>query len=578
MKLIKTNEDLEQACSVLQSADWVGFDIETTELDPFEGEIRLVQLDDGETTYVADLRGLTDLGPLRDLLSRSIPRKVAHNAKFDAKWARHRLGVELGGIFCTMLASQLIAAGDPHQRHGLADVTLRHLGQVLDKTEQVSDWGREVLDQAQIEYAAKDAAILLPLKDRLWDELVANDLLKVAELENECIVPVLQMELNGFFLDKQLWQDQYDIVNASILGAALKLQTEFAKTYPQPNLFGNCNVNLDSPPQVADALKWAGVPITAGTEEWKIQPLVGQYPVVGLLLDHRGLAKARDSYGPDWFDHINEKTGRIHAEFNQTRAPTGRFGCSNPNLQQIPQESAYRSCFRAEAGNKLVIADYSQVELRILADRSGEPGYVDAFNSGQDFHTMTAAQVFNVPIGEVTADQRSFAKRLNFGVVYGIGASKFSLLAGISKTEAEDFMRQYFETYKTLDLYLRDSGRQAVVDRYSRSGSGRMSKLFFEDDDKWSVLSAKRQGVNMPIQGTSADILKRALRLVHNRCRETEIKLVNIVHDEIILEAPESLAWYASAALKSEMVKAGKEFITKVPVEVEVTIADVWKK
>jgi DNA polymerase-1 len=284
------------------------------------------------------------------------------------------------------------------------------------------------------------------------------------------------------------------------------------------------------------------------------------------------------SFGENILEFIEPKTGRIHADFRQIGAPTGRFSCSNPNLQQIPHEEAYRRCFRAADGKKLVIADYSQIELRILADFSDDKNFINAFVSGEDFHTTTASQVFGVNPEDVSPDQRSFAKRLNFGIVYGVGASRFGLMTGLSQSEAENTMRKYFGTFRGLDAYLRDAGRSVVTNRTARTASGRTLRLRFDETDRQQVSSARRYGVNMPIQGTSADILKLALRLLHDSIRGTSAKLVNIVHDEIIVECDAAEAEATADRLEKAMCAAGERYVKKVPVKVDAKIADEWAK
>lgn len=576
--LIDNEEQLTEVCERLRDAEWIGLDIETTALDPFDGSIRLIQLCDGQTTYVVDLFKTPVSAPFKLILPQTKPRKVIHNAKFDAKWIKHHLDIEVGGIFCTMLASQLLAAGDMDHKHSLVGAALRYLNQVVDKTEQVSDWGKRELDIAQIEYAAKDAAILLPLKDAMLTCLEDMDMLRTAELENECVMPVLQMELNGFFLDWTSWLTNVVLVEAKADMKSRQLQARFGAFHPHQNLFNEYNINLGSPKQVTEALKWAGVPVSSSTQEWKLRPLANNYDIVALLLEYRGLDKARSSYGRDWEKHINPSTGRVHATFDQARAKTGRFGCSNPNLQQIPKESEYRSCFKAEDGNTLIVADYSQIELRILADRSGDSRFISAFNSGEDLHRATASQVLGIPLSAVTTEQRTFAKGLNFGIVYGIGASRFAAITDMARSEADELMGKYFSTFTELNAYLRDTGRQSIVDRSCRTASGRMLKLRFDENDNGSVSAAKRNGVNMPIQGTSADILKRALRLVHDALKPTSGRIVNIVHDEIVVECLLEEAQAVSSIVKECMIAAGIEYVKKVPVEVEATISDVWKK
>ncbi len=563
----------------------LGFDTETTELDPYKGRLRLVQLSTGRSTYVFDVyklgedsRTSAELAPLRQLLEDASVKKVAHNAKFDLKWVRHHLGCETNGVFDTFLASVLIAAGDSDRRHSLADVAKFFTDIELDKSEQVSDWNAPELSQSQLTYAARDAQVMLSLHEQMADRLAADGLTRVAELEFDCLMPIADMELNGIFLDTERWREQLEKVKAIQAKAADELQEMLAAGVSQASLFGRSEINLDSQQQVTDALINLGVPMPNSTRAWELQPLAEKYPVVGKLLEYRALQKSITSFGENTLEFVEPATGRVHADFRQIGAPTGRFSCSNPNLQQIPHEAAYRRCFRATEGRKLVIADYSQIELRILADFSGDENFIKAFESGQDFHAMTASQVFNTPIDEVSADQRSFAKRLNFGIVYGVGASRFGLMTGLSQSDAEDTMRKYFGTYRKLDEYLRNAGRSVVDDRVARTASGRLLRIRYDDGDRASIGAARRYGVNMPIQGTSADILKRCLRLLHNSLRGTSGKLVNIVHDEVMVECDAVEADSIATRLNEAMVTAGGDFVSRVPIKTDVHIADEWSK
>lgn len=580
-RLITDAASLKDACRELSSEPILGFDTETTELDPYRGELRLVQLSGRKDTVVVDLRAFpnkAELQPLKDLLAAEAPRKIAHNAKFDAKWVGHHLGVEVGGIFDTYLASQLIAAGESERRHGLADVAQFFLGTEMDKAEQLSDWSAAELSRSQIEYAARDAAIMPGLHEKLVERLDNDKLIDVAELENQCVVPIAVMELNGVYLDEARWREKLDRVRVAQGKVADELQEMLSAGVAQASLFGRAEINLDSQVQVTEALTGLGVPMPDTTRAWVLQPLAEQYPVVAKLLEYRGVAKSLSSFGENILEFIEPKTGRIHADFRQIGAPTGRFSCSNPNLQQIPHEEEYRRCFRAPDGKKLVIADYSQIELRILADFSDDRRFIEAFVSGQDFHTATAAQVFGAKADEITADQRSFAKRLNFGMVYGIGASRLAMMTGLTQTEAENMMRRYFGTFSGLDEYLRRSGQNVIKDRTARTASGRMLKLRFDESDRQQIASAKRYGVNMPIQGTSADILKRALRLLHDDIRGTSARLVNIVHDEIVVECDTAEAESTADKLTSAMTRAGSEFVQKVPIKVDAHVSDEWAK
>jgi DNA polymerase-1 len=310
-----------------------------------------------------------------------------------------------------------------------------------------------------------------------------------------------------------------------------------------------------------------------------MQPLAAQYPVIGTLLEYRTVQKALTSYGQNMIELINPVTHRLHADFRQIGAPTGRFSCTNPNIQQVPHAVEYRRCFSGyPEGRRLVIADYSQIELRILAEFSGDEGFINAFNSGADLHRVTASQVFNVPLDQVSADQRSFAKRLNFGVVYGIGAQRFALMTGVSVPEAENVLRKYFGTYKQLDSYLKEAAQRAVVDRQARTASGRLVRFRYDEHDRQQVSMTQRNGKNTPIQGTSADILKRALKLLREEFRDSSARIVNIIHDEIVVEADAGEVEGVAQTLERAMCAAGQEYLQTVPVKVETEIADEWVK
>ncbi|HEX8396483.1 MAG TPA: DNA polymerase [Pyrinomonadaceae bacterium] len=578
-------DDLRHICEEFSKLQAVGLDTETTDLDPYKGELRLIQLAAAaDNIKLIDLRNFPDpktnpdLDCLRDLLFSNRPTKVLHNAKFDAKWLRFHLGAELGGVFDTLLGSQIIAAGETDRRHNLADVTQEFLGVELDKSQQVSDWSAAELSSVQLEYGARDAAIVLPLREKMIERFKQDALLKVAQLEFECVMPVAMLELNGINIDPARWREQLAKVKKDQLVIADELQDLLAGGIMQGSLFGRPEINLDSHTQLTDALKRLGVPLPETTRNWQLEPLANDYPVVKKLIEYRTVAKAISSYGESFLEYINPKTGRIHADFRQIGAPTGRFSCNNPNIQQVPHGEVYRRCFRAPEGRKLVISDYSQIELRILADFTGDEGFVSAFNSGQDLHKSTASQIFNVPIDAVTSDQRSFAKRINFGVVYGIGAQRVANLTGISIDEARSLLSRYFQTYPRLDAWLRDAAIRATRERQARTASGRLARFRFDPEDRQAVSLAERNGKNTPIQGTSADILKRALRLLHEELRGTSTCLVNIIHDEIVVETDAADAEKIVECVERAMCQAGEEYVKKVPVKVESVIADEWLK
>jgi DNA polymerase I-like protein with 3'-5' exonuclease and polymerase domains len=591
-RVVKTEEDLRQAVESLTVHQAIGLDTETTELDPYTGRLRLIQLATPTGVVIvdldafsngdrSDLRNTTSLAPLRNLLAASRPIKIAHNAKFDAKFIKHTLGTDLGGLFDTLLASQLIGAGDIEERHGLGTVAERYLNEVVDKTERLSNWNFE-LSEAQLQYAARDAAVLVPLREKLIERLRSDSLIQVAQLEFECVMTVADMELAGFYMHKDRWLEQLSIVEKRRIKLANELQDVLAEESNQGTLFGGPQrdeINLDSHQQLTKALERLGITMPDSTRNWKLQPLAAEYPVIATLLEYRTVQKALTSYGQNMIDLVNPTTHRLHADFRQIGAPTGRFSCTNPNIQQVPHAPEYRRCFSGyPAGRKLIIADYSQIELRILAEFSGDRGFINAFNSGADLHRVTAAEVFNVAADQVTREQRDFAKRLNFGVVYGIGAQRFSIMTGSTVTEAENILRKYFATYRGLDTYLHEAADRAVRDRQARTGSGRLVRFRYDDQDRQQISMTKRNGKNTPIQGTSADILKRALRLLRDELRGTNAQIVNIIHDEIVVEADADEAQDVALKVERAMCAAGEEYVKTVPVKVETEIADEWVK
>src|SRR5882724_1613826 len=588
-QVIKTEEELRKAVELLSTHQVIGLDTETTELDPYYGRLRLIQLATPSGVHVIDVDAFlngdpkqnTALASLRNLLAAPRPIKILHNAKFDAKFIKHTLGTDLGGIFDTLLASQLLGAGDIEERHGLEAVASRYLSEAVDKTERLSNWNLE-LSESQLEYAARDAAVLLPLREKLIERLKADSLIDCARLEFDCVMTVADMELTGFYMHKDRWLEQLAIVEKRRTQLAEELQSVLAEESLQGTLFGGPqrdDINLDSHQQLTQALERLGIPVPDSTRNWKLQPLALEYPIIATLLEYRTVQKALTSYGQNMIELINPTTGRLHADFRQIGAPTGRFSCTNPNIQQVPHAVEYRRCFSGHPeGRKLVIADYSQIELRILAEFSGDRGFINAFNSGADLHRVTAAEVFNVAVDQVTREQRDFAKRLNFGVVYGIGAQRFSIMTVLSVPEAENVLRKYFATYRQLDTYLHEAANRAGSQRQARTGSGRLVRFRYDEQDRQQISMTKRNGKNTPIQGTSADILKRALRLLKDELRGTNAQIVNIIHDEIVVEADADEANEVAQKVERAMCAAGEEYVKTVPVKVETEIADEWVK
>jgi DNA polymerase I len=576
--LITTRESLSRAVEVLSASRVVGFDLETTGLDPYSTQPRLIQLATSDLCYVIDLFRFNreDLQPVLSLLADRALLKVAHNAKFDAKFLLHHYGVRLSSLFDTCLASQLVSAG-ADERHGLEPVAQRYLNVQLDKLLQVSDWSGE-LSEAQIEYAANDAAVMLPLRLALQRRLAELGLSEVAELEFQCVMALTAMELAGVALDANLWRGQVKRTRQAHAAVAAELQDELAAGATQMMLFEDRGrINLDSITQVREALSRLGIEIES-TREWMLQKLAREHRVVKLLLEYRVLSKSLAAYGEGMIDYINPVTGRIHADFRQIGTPTGRITCSSPSLQQVPHSADYRMCFRAPEGRKLVIADYSQIEMRVLADLAEDEALLRAFDSGADLHRATASRMLGVALETVTAAQRAMAKGLNYGIIYGMGAEGLAMRIESTVPEAENLIGQYFRAYPAVSAWLRDAANRAVREGRTRSASGRLWVFNLDPSDRQQQGALARVGRNAPIQGTASDIFKRAMRLVDEALSGTDARVINSIHDEIVVECSPETATRTATSVSNAMKEAAHGFLKRVPVEVETLVSDAWLK
>ncbi|MGH9799719.1 MAG: DNA polymerase, partial [Blastocatellia bacterium] len=501
-KLITVADDLTQIADELRAQPMIGLDTETTGLDPHTSKLRLLQLATPNNSYVIDCfrfqRG--QLAPLREVISAEQPTKIAHNAKFDSKFLLKHLGWRIGGIFDTYLASLLVAAGDENTRHGLEPVVNRHLNQQLNKDAQLSNWAGE-LSQHQLEYAARDAQVLVPLREKLQAKLDEMDLLVTAELEFAAVPAIAAMELAGVYLDVDRWKSLLGRMTIERDAIADELQQILGAGASQMNLFGEVEpINLDSPAQVKEALARIGITVE-DTREWTLSKLAKDHAVVARLLEHRGLSKNLSSFGQNILGYVNSATGRLHADFRQLGTPTGRITTSSPGLQQIPHTVEYRSCFRAPEGRRLIVADYSQIEMRILADFSADEALLKAFDSGADLHRTTASQMFGVPLADISPRQRESAKGLNYGLIYGMGAEGLAGRIGSTVKEAEGLIDRYFNAYSGVARWLHEAAESAVRERSARTASGRLWRFSLDPTDRTQQAALRRVGKNAPIQG-----------------------------------------------------------------------------
>ena len=574
-ELITSAADLAAVAKTLEETEFVGVDVETTALSPRDGRIRLLQLATPGATFVVDVFETGDLTPLKEVLEDG-PVKALHNAKFDYSFLKAEHGILLYPIFDTMLAAQLLAGGDQSPSFSLEAVAERYTDIELDKSARMEDWSGR-LSAAQIEYAARDAAVLLPLRERLAEDLEEEELGLVSEIEFRAVAAIAEMELAGIKLDVERWKELEKTVRKRRDEAALRLDAQFPEPEGMLPLEGlGPRLNLNSPKQITDAFRSLGIEL-ADTKVWTL--LKVDHPAARALLEYRELQKKLGTYLETYPSFIHPKTGRIHANFLQCRVPTGRLACTSPNIQQIPHEDEFRSCFVAEQGNTLVIADYSQIELRILAEVSGDPEFVRAFREGEDLHRLTAATMFGIEQDEVTKEQRSASKRINFGLMYGRGAKSLSAQLGTDDEHARALIDEYFANYPKVQRYLQRTANRALRDRTLRTLAGRVRK-FGETSGLGSVErgALRREAMNYPIQGSSADIAKLALAYVREELEGLDARLINCIHDEFVVECAEGIAPEVVERTKAAMTRAGEEILEKVPVEVEVAISREWRK
>lgn len=574
--LVQTPSHLAEIVPTLSEAKVLAVDTETTSLDPFLGKLRLIQLAIAHhPVVVVDLFAIDEgeREPLRQLLK--LPSiKVAHTWKFDWKFL-HQAGLTPNGIlFDTMLASQLLAAGNSG-KHTLKDLAKRYLDVELDKELQTSDWSG-ILDPQQVAYAAQDAAILLPLREVLRERLVDAQMVQAATLEFQVIPAVAQMELDGMLLHLQQW----DQLEAELEAERSRLDECLQDLLQSSNLQGSLlpgfdRINLDSNQQVLAALKAQGIQLRR-TSKWALKPLANQYPVIQALLEYRKVSKAITAFGTALPRHVHLVTGRLHPTYWQIGTTTGRFSCSDPNLQQIPRNKGMRRCFVPAPGYKLVIADYSQVELRIVAEISNDQRMIDAYQQGEDLHQLTASLIANKAMSTITKSERQAAKAINFGLIYAMSAAGLKGYAkntyGVEMTnqEAETFRDRFFQAYQGVATWheqvRRDLYTQAIW--ATRTLSGRLRS--------WRDKPTLPEVLNTPVQGTSADITKQALAMLPTALQGTNTKIIGTVHDEILLECPESAADRVASILADTMAAAGAVFVHQVPIVANVKVAESW--
>ena len=572
--------ELPAAAEDIGRQEAVGFDVETTGLDPLLDRLRLVQVAiPGGLTYVFDVALLGDLGPVVSAL-RDI-EVVGHNLAFDLPFAAHHLGLRPRGAWCTLVASKLLDSGlNAHTKgfHSLGGVVERHLGIVLPKDDQKSDWS-SALSPRQIEYAARDAAVVLVLRDLLRDALVEHELADVAALEFALLPVVADMWLAGVGFDGPRW----DVVVAERTSEAEALRVSLQRALLTD---GSCDlgeeVNPNSQRQVLAALRRQGLPIQRTNKE-TLAPFAAN-PIVRDLLKYRSLTSFVRGPGaalPAAAARYSD--GRIRARLDPLAAPTGRFGCSGPNLQGLEKGRKKgsgadgvpepRSCIVPAPGHVFIDADYAAIELRVLAQITGDTRLKQIFQSGGDPHRTMGATVARKPESDVTKEERDRAKAVNFGFPFGMGVDRFIeyalALYGVVFTPAEAtaFKAAWKRMFPGVVRWQTQMGNAAPPGVRSRSGRRRCFASRFE---------GYCERLNMPVQGTAADGMKLAMVWLHQRLRGFGARLLLTIHDENLVECPLEHAAAVMELVVRTMVEAMATYVPDVPIVVEADVRASW--
>ncbi|MEH6569954.1 MAG: DNA polymerase I [Halioglobus sp.] len=594
-ELVTEQEHLDRWLEELEASEVFAFDTETTSLDYMEARIVGVSfaVSPGRAAYVPlahDYLGVPEqldreavLAQLKPLLENPNKAKLGQNLKYDASvLANHDIHLQ-GIAFDTMLESYVLDS--TATRHDMDSLALKYLGCSTIHFEDIAGKGAKQLRFNQITleeagpYAAEDADITLRLHQKLWPSLEREPMLRSVFEEIELpLVPVLsRIERQGAYLSRELLVEQ-----SAELG--IRLQELEAETF---DLAGQ-EFNLGSPKQLGEVLfEKLQLPIikktpkgAPSTSEEVLTELALDYPLPKLLLEYRTLSKLKSTYTDKLPEMINAETGRVHTSYHQAVTATGRLSSSNPNLQNIPirtQEGRrIRRAFIAPEGYKIVAADYSQIELRIMAHLSGDQGLLGAFSQGLDVHRATAAEVFEVELDQVSGDQRRKAKAINFGLIYGMSAFGLAKQLHLGRHEAQQYIERYFERYPGVQEYMDSTRALAKEQGYVETLFGR--RLYLPEinaRNKMRVQAAERTAINAPMQGTAADIIKRAMLAVDDWLQggDADARMVMQVHDELVLEAATAQVESVSAKLCELMSSAAD---LAVPLLVEAGAGDNW--
>jgi len=588
-----TEADLTRWVKKLNQAKLFALDTETDNLDYMAANLVGISfaLENGEAAYLPlqldylgapkTLEKTTALTLLKPVLENPAIQKVGQNFKYDLTiFARNGIDVQ-GVAFDTMLESYVLNSTG---RHNMDDLAKRYLGHQTISFEEIAGKGKNQLTFNQIpldqaaEYAAEDADVTMKLQQVLWEKLSKEPTLE--KLFKEMELPLLgvlsRMERRGVLIDS----DALFLQSNEIANRLSELEEQAYVLAGQP-------FNLASTKQLQEILfDKLGLPViqktpkgAPSTNEEVLEELAFSHELPKVLVEHRGLSKLKSTYTDKLPQMVNPQTGRVHTSYHQAVTATGRLSSSDPNLQNIPirneEGRRIRQAFIAREGFTVVAADYSQIELRIMAHLSQDQGLINAFTQGKDIHRSTAAEIFGVALDEVTSEQRRNAKAINFGLIYGMSAFGLSRQLGIGRADAQSYMDLYFKRYPGVQTFMHDIREKAKAQGYVETLFGR--RLYLPDINSSNGMrrkAAERVAINAPMQGTAADIIKRAMIQLDQKLQnDPDIAMIMQVHDELVFEVRSEKVAFYSELIKTQMESAAD---LVVPLIVDVGQGNNW--
>lgn len=583
-------------------------DTETTGFDPYEGRLLLLQLGTIEDQFVINCT-TTDIKLFKDFFLDDTKLFLLHNAKFDLKWLIHN-GVQVANVYDTFLAECVLTTGVNRKalRVSLDKMVADYLGLNMDKAVRARINANNFTSEEVVRYAAADVEQLERLKIRQLAKIEKEGLERTLQLENEVVKVFAKMELNGVLIDQEKWLSIADKVENDYLNYEKNLD-ELVKHDPrlkkyytgvtQGNLFGakerSVSINWDSPKQKLEALQKLE-PKLESVAEPKLQKFKIKHPIIKKVIEYSKSKKLGTAFGRNFLKFVNPVTQRIHTNVWQILT-TGRISVSEPNLNQIPSKGnmakEIRSCFVVPKGYKIVGGDFSGMELRIIAEFSKDPLWVNTFKEGGDLHAILASKTFGIPLEDVRKptpfkpdwSYREVQKTVNFGLAYGMSKFKLADTVDISEEQADEIIKQFFKIVPDVEAFLNMMGNYGKQRGYIKTFKPYSRRRIFTDwkgpkTPRKALGEIERASKNQPIQGSNGDIIKQALVDTQKAIDDNDypVKILMAVYDEIQTECREDFAEEWKQILEKIMIKAAQIVIKNVPIEVDCKINDYWSK